>query len=139
PGIGDAEIFQGPLQRSVLTARSVQRNPYTIHPNQIGHQALARIKRMRIDAATRQRLEHGVTGKERDLTLAGVSAEQHGHPAEFVRALRTSQGVRVVGEAHQAATPITRTSGCRCTPCSRSTVSWTCRMSRSRSAAVALP
>ena len=80
------------------------------------------IERVRVDAATAQRCEHGVAGEERDLALGGRSAHQH---ATFPNSLH-------------AASPTIRTSGSSSTPVVARTTSRTCAISASMSAARAV-
>jgi hypothetical protein len=87
PGEGHAQVLEGPLQRSVLTARTVQRDPDTLEARgeQVGERQGARIERMGVDAAGFERFQHGIAGEQRDLAFARVAAEQHRHAAKFAR------------------------------------------------------
>ena len=91
---------------------------------------------MRVDAAALERREHGVAAQQRNLALARISAEQHGDPAELLRIGDALLRGGVVAQTHQAFSPRILTSGCRRTPCWRSTVSCTCPISCSISAAL---
>src|SRR6185437_11181819 len=141
PGVGHAEVVERALQRAVLAAWAVQRDPHALEAlrQELRERLVARVEGMGIDAAPLECVQHRLAGQQRDLALAGVAAEQHRHAAEVARCGDAAQQLRVVAEAHQAGTPTMRTSGVSVMPCVRATVSRTCAISRSTSAARAAP
>src|SRR6185312_6201369 len=110
---------------------------------QLPQVALGGIERMRVDALLAERGDHAFARHQRDLALGGRAAHQHGDLAEFVAGGHwTPPGwdlappVRNAGDASAiAGSPRMRTSGSRSTPVFARTVSRTCAISASMSAA----
>ena len=91
----------------------MQRDEHAIElaGDEFGERLVARIERVRIDAALLQRLQAGVAGDQRDLALARGAAEQHGDAAELARFGHVADDLGVVTQAHQCASPTMRNSG----------------------------
>src|SRR6516165_8523720 len=140
-GVGNAQVLERALERPVLAPRAVERDPDALEARdeQVRERLIARIEGEGLDTARLEGFQHGVAREERDLALAGITAVEHRHAAELARIADSSQPPGLVGERHLQGTPTMRTSGCSATPWTRATVSRTCPMRCSRSAALAWP
>jgi hypothetical protein len=87
-GVRNAEPLERALQRAVLAARSMQRDPGAIETggDELAERVAGRIEEHRVDAARDERLVHGFAGHQRDLALRRVSAHQHRDAAKVLRA-----------------------------------------------------
>src|SRR5690606_9137594 len=111
PGVRYVQVFQCSLQRAVLAARSVQRDP---DPVEAGAREFPQvlsggIPGSGINVAGPQRFEHCRATVQRNLAFAGSTAEHHRHPAERSR-IRYLDQLLALRVAHRGASPTIRTS-----------------------------